>query len=176
MKSYEQPVSEIMTEPVQSVTPETPAREVATTIFEQAIGSVVVADASGIVTKTDLIAGIKNECLGKPISELMTSPVVTISQDATVQNAINRMDKYEIKRLVVENNSEVVGIVSTTDIRQALATELNSVVDIFAGSVETDGECTYECMSCGERVTASSKPGTCPACDAPMRNLNIPRN
>jgi len=44
MDSLEQPVSEIMTEPIRSVTPETPVSEVATILLEESIGSVVVAD------------------------------------------------------------------------------------------------------------------------------------
>jgi predicted transcriptional regulator len=176
MGSPEQPVNEIMTEPVRSVTPETPASEVATILLEESIGSVVVADADGIVTKTDLLAGIVNSSLKTPASELMTDPVVTVSRDADVQTAIDRMDEYEIKRIVIEDGTEAVGVVSTTDVRQALATELDSVIDMFAGSTKTDSEDTYECMSCGERVTAASKPGTCNACDSPMRNISMPRN
>lgn len=176
MDSREQPVDEIMTEPVRSVTSGTPAREVATILLEESIGSVVVADADGIVTKTDLLTGIRNDSLEAPVSELMTDPVVTVSRDADVQTAIDRMDEYEIKRVVVEDDTEAVGVVSTTDIRQALATELDSVIDMFAGAAGTDSEDTYECVSCGERVTAASKPGTCRGCDAPMRNISVPRN
>lgn len=176
MDSREQSVEEIMTEPVQSVPAETPAREVAATLLEESIGSVVVGDADGIVTKTDLLTGIETGTLDAPVSELMTDPVVTVPRNGDVQTVIDRMGEYEIKRLVVEDGTEAVGIVSTTDIRQALATELDSVSGMFAASVETDGEDTYECISCGERVTAASNPGTCRACDAPMRNISVPRN
>ena len=176
MDSREQPVEDVMTEPVRSVTAETPAREAATILLEEGIGSVVVADADGIVTKTDLLAGIDERRLGEPVSELMTEPVVTVSRDADVQTAIDRMHEYEIKRVVVEDGTGVVGVVSTTDIQRALATDLDSVIGMFAGSVETETEDTYECLSCGTRVTAASKPGTCHSCDAPMRNISIPRN
>jgi len=176
MDSREQPVESIMTAPVQSVTADRPAREVATILHEEGIGSVVVEDADGIVTKTDLLAGIKRSRLEAPVSELMTDPVVTVPRDADVQTAIDRMHRYEIKRVVVEDGPEAVGIVSTTDIRQALASDIDSAIGLFAGSVDTDSDDTYECISCGERVTAASKPGTCQSCDAPMRNISVPRN
>lgn len=176
MDSRERPIDDVMTEPVRSVTAETPAREAATILLEEGIGSVVVADADGIVTKTDLLAGIDERRLGEPVSELMTEPVITVSRDADVQTAIDRMHEYEIKRVVVEDGTGVVGVVSTTDIQRALATDLDSVIGMFAGSVETETEDTYECISCGTRVTAASKPGTCQNCDAPMRNISIPRN
>lgn len=176
MDSHKQPIDDVMTEPVQSVGADMPAQEVAAMLLEEGIGSVVVGNASGIVTKTDLLTGITNNTLSQPVSELMTKPVVTVSRDADIQTAIDRMDEYEIKRLVVEDDTEAVGIVSTTDIRRALATNLDSVIGMFAGSVPADSKDTYECMSCGDRVSAASKPGTCDACDAPMRNISMPRD
>jgi signal-transduction protein with cAMP-binding, CBS, and nucleotidyltransferase domain len=176
MDSREQSIDDIMTEPVRSVPPETPAREVATVLLEEGIGSVIVGDASGIVTKTDLLTGIEQRRLEAPVSELMTTPVVTVSRDGDVQAAIDRMNEYEIKRLVVEGGNEAVGIVTTTDIRKALATDIDSTIGLFDVSADTDGDDTYECISCGTRVTAGSKPGTCRSCGAPMRNISVPRN
>lgn len=176
MDSREQPIDGIMTEPVRSVTPDTPAREAATTLLEAGIGSVVVGDADGIVTKTDLLEGIEARRLGAPVADLMTDPVVTVPRDADVQAAIDRMQEYGIKRLVVEDGAEAVGIVSTTDIRRALATDPDSPIGLFAGSVDTDTDNTYECISCGQRETAADNPGTCHDCDAPMRNISVPRN
>jgi signal-transduction protein with cAMP-binding, CBS, and nucleotidyltransferase domain len=176
MDSREQPVEDIMTEPVRSVAADRPAREVAAVLLEEGIGSVVVADGDGIVTKTDLLAGIKHDRLDAPVSALMTSPVVALPRDADVQTAIDRMHEYGIKRVVVEDGTEAVGVVSTTDIRQALATDPDAVIGLFAGSLDTDSEDTYECVSCGGRVTAATKPGRCDSCDAPMRNISVPRD
>lgn len=176
MDSREQTIRHIMTDSVQSVTADTPAHEAAAVLVEEEIGSVVVADADAIVTKTDFLAGMKAGQLEAPISELMTEPVITVQQDADMQTAIDRMDEYEIKRLVVEDDTETVGIVSTTDIRQALATDLDSVISMFAGPSDADTESVYECPSCGNRMTVTTKPGMCPDCDAPMRNLGKPRD
>jgi len=175
MDGREQPIDQIMTQPVRSVTPETPVRDVATIVLDESIGSVVVGEADGIVTKTDLVEGIDRGRLDAPARALMTSPVVTVSPGADVQTAIDRMDAYEIKRLVVEADT-TVGVVSTTDVRRALGPDDGQPRDVFAGTAVTEGTNTYECVSCGERVTAASKPGTCPACGAPMRNITVPRN
>jgi CBS domain-containing protein len=176
MDSRKQPIRDVMTDSAKSVTADTPAREAAAVLVEEEIGSVVVADADAIVTKTDFLAGMKAGQLDVPISELMTEPVITVQQDADIQTAIDRMGEYEIKRLVVEDDTEIVGIVSTTDIRQALATDPDSVVSMFAGPSNTDAESLYECTSCGNRMAVMSKPGTCPDCDAPMRNIGKPRD
>lgn len=175
MEARDQPISDIMTSPVRSVDAETPAAEVAAILADEGIGSVVVADGSGIVTKTDLLAGFESGRLDIAASELMTEPVVTVRQDADIQTAIDRMHEYEIKRLVVKNSTAVVGIVTTTDIRQALATEDDSAVHLFTVSGASGDDNLYECMSCGKRVSTAGKPGTCNACDAPMRNLSVSR-
>jgi CBS domain-containing protein len=175
MDGFEQPIDQIMTQPVRSVTPETPVRDVATIVLDESIGSVVVGKADGIVTKTDLVEGIDRGRLGAPARALMTSPVVTVSPEADVQIAIDRMDAFEIKRLVVEADT-TVGVVSMTDIRRALGSDDGQPPNVFAGTAVTEGTNTYECVSCGERASAASKPGTCPACEAPMRNITMPRN
>lgn len=176
MDGREQPIDDVMTEPVRSVTPDTPAQEAATVLLEEAIGSVVVADADGIVTKTDLLGGMENGRPEAPVSELMTDPVVTVPRDADVQTAIDRMHDHGIKRVVVEDDADPVGIVSTTDVRRALATDLDSVIGLFAGSLDSERDDTYECTSCGARVTAADEPGTCDDCGAPMRNISVPRD
>lgn len=176
MNGHDQPISDIMTTPVRSVAADTPAHEAATVLVTEGIGSVIVADAAGIVTKTDLLDAIESGSLETTVSDLMTAPVVTVQRDADVQTAIDRMHEYGIKRLVVEANTEVVGIVTTTDIRQALATGDDSVGSMFSVPGATGGENTYECVSCGARVTATRKPGTCRACGAPMRNLSVSRD
>jgi CBS domain-containing protein len=81
MDGREQPIDQIMTQPVRSVTPETPVRDVATIVLDESIGSVVVGEADGIVTKTDLVEGIDRGRLDAPAKALMTSPVVTVSPD-----------------------------------------------------------------------------------------------
>ena len=35
---------------------------------------------------------------------------------------------------------------------------------------------TYECMECGERVEAESRPGGCPECGGEMQNISHPRD
>lgn len=37
-----------------------------------------------------------------------------------------------------------------------------------------DATYEYECLSCGDRVSADSYPGECPNCGASYRNRNMP--
>jgi rubrerythrin len=40
--------------------------------------------------------------------------------------------------------------------------------------IEPDAASIYECLDCGERLSATSHPGTCPECSASLRNCGTP--
>jgi predicted transcriptional regulator len=74
---------------------------------EESVGSVIVLDgakAVGILTQRDLINKIfaegKNLSAVK-VSEAMSSPLITIKKDETVEKALFLMEKNNIRRIVV---------------------------------------------------------------------------
>jgi predicted transcriptional regulator len=74
---------------------------------EESVGSVIVLDgakAVGILTQRDLINKIvadgKNPGAVK-VSEVMSSPIVTIKKDEIVEEALHLMEKNGIRRIVV---------------------------------------------------------------------------
>ncbi len=86
------------------------------------VGSVLVTDASavkGIITETDVLAagsGTGRPFGDIPVSRAMSPNLVTISPDADPEAAIDRMQEYGIKKLVVTEEGEPVGILTTTDL------------------------------------------------------------
>jgi len=84
-------------------------------------------EAIGIVTKTDILYKVLSQ--GKNpskmrLEEIMTSPVLAVDPDSTVQEALSIMDKNAIRQIVVSSKSSVLGIISRDDIfeRERLAT------------------------------------------------------
>jgi CBS domain-containing protein len=55
------------------------------------------------------------------VQEVMTPRPQTITPDATVRDAAQRMLYLEVHRLFVEDQGRLVGVVSTTDLVRALA-------------------------------------------------------
>lgn len=55
------------------------------------------------------------------VQEVMTPRPQTITPDATVRDAAQRMLYLEVHRLFVEQEGRLVGVVSTTDLVRALA-------------------------------------------------------
>ena len=84
-------------------------------------------EAVGIVTKTDILYKVLSQ--GKNpskvrLQEIMTSPVIAVDPDSTVQEALSIMDNHSIRQVVVSSNSSVIGIISRDDLfeKEQLAT------------------------------------------------------
>jgi CBS domain-containing protein len=70
----------------------------------------------GIVSEADVIGHI-----GTTVSDVMTRDVISVGQEATVEEIASLMAERRIKRVPVMANDRVVGMVSRADIVRALA-------------------------------------------------------
>lgn len=135
MEDLETPVHTVMTRPVRTVPADCPVREAAGIMIDADIGSVVVDDTpAGIVTKTDIVATLRSRTPvdETTVADLMTTPVETVAAEATLQEAVDAMDEHGIRRLPVTADGELVGIVTTTDLVEELAIDLDTLVGMFA--------------------------------------------
>jgi len=62
-------------------------------------------------------------------SDLMTTPVVTATEDATVPELANLMAEHRIKRVPIVRGGKLVGVVSRADVVRALAREPDKVLE-----------------------------------------------
>ncbi len=114
------PVREIMQSPVETIAPDEPVRTAAVRLIEHDIGSLVVSENGspvGIVTEVDLSRLLAEG--GDPdiaVADVMSTPLVTIKADATVEAAADRLREHGIKRLPVVDDGQVTGIVTSTDL------------------------------------------------------------
>lgn len=73
------------------------------------------------------------------VEDVMSTPLETVSKDATVMAATQRMRELDVSALVVPTNPR--GIVSSTDVLDAVAAGRNvtelSVADVMTEDVET---------------------------------------
>jgi len=116
-------VRDVMTKDVRVVRPDTSVKEVVATMNKLDIGSIVVVQGErpvGIITERDILKRIVEPCLDPETvtaRQIMTSPVVTIDENASINEAAKLMAKKGVKRLLVtRNNDELVGIITFTDI------------------------------------------------------------
>ncbi|MCU7826260.1 CBS domain-containing protein [Kitasatospora sp. DSM 101779] len=127
-------VAEVMTRQVVAVPPGAGLREIAATLAVHRISAVPVVDPSdrpiGVVSEADLlhrqaVQDDPDEARTLPLPdadaatarELMSTPVVCITPDASVVAAARRMERHGVKRLpVVDGDGRLVGMVARADL------------------------------------------------------------
>jgi CBS domain-containing protein len=120
-------VSDIMIKNPVIVDPNTSCGAIARLMRDRKIGSVILVDEGkpvGIVTERDLVHRVMAEekdpfmCYAHDVS---SKPVIAVSIYADVEMAVDLMNEYKIRRIVVvDNKDKIVGIVTTDDLSKEL--------------------------------------------------------
>jgi predicted transcriptional regulator len=58
--------------------------------------------------------------LDTKVSEIMSDPLITIEEKASIKDAARKMIKYKIRRLPVTKKNVLVGIIATSDFARHL--------------------------------------------------------
>jgi len=148
---------QIMTRPVITVTPETAVVDAANTMLQKHVSGLPVVDAKGklvgIVSEGDFIRRSeigtqrkRGKFLkfilgpgkaatdfvhehGRKVAEIMTAEPLTITEDTQLEEIVELMEKNGIKRLPVMRGDKLVGIVSRSNLLQAVASLARDVPD-----------------------------------------------
>jgi CBS domain-containing protein len=128
-------VADIMQTDVRTVTSDIPVSEVVVSLADAQVTGLPVVDARnrviGVVSSTDLIdaqaetrSAEERQILLEqtPVQDIMTPRPLMIESAAEVQEAARHMLYAEVRRLFVEENGALVGVISQTDIVRAVAT------------------------------------------------------
>jgi len=113
-------VSEIMDKNLVILDESASIYEAAKVMQTKGISSVLVKDShsgtiNGIVTERDILYRVVAECKGifkVKLHKIMSSPLVTVEKDTPSIEAIMIMRKKGIRRLLVIDNGDIVGIVT----------------------------------------------------------------
>ena len=143
-------VREIMSADAICCSPSTSLTEVAQMMVAQDCGEIPVCDEAGkpigVVTDRDIVCRVvaRNKNPGSlRASDCMSSPVVTIRPDASVEECAELMESYQIRRVpVVERNGSCCGMVAQADFATKASPETSIEVvaavsepNVFASSV-----------------------------------------
>jgi CBS domain-containing protein len=121
-------VEDIMAKKVVTIDHEATVKDAASLMARRKCSCLVVLQggaAVGIVTERDLVRKILAEGVDPSkvlISDVMTTPLVTIEVGSTITEAADRMSEYLIRRLVVvDSRGALVGLITAGDIARLLA-------------------------------------------------------
>ena len=152
-------VGDVMTKGAIYVRPNENIKRVAEIMRNNDIDSIIVLDKRkgvGIITDKDIISKVVAE--GKDpnttaVSEVMTSPLITITPDEDIDEAARKMRDKNIRRLVVKQNDNIIGVLSEFDLVRVepamhLLISEHSKLDI--GDLESPiGTISGICEECG---------------------------
>jgi CBS domain-containing protein len=113
-------VKDFMTKGVLTVDSRKTVAEAADLMRFKQVGSLVVTRAEipeGIVTERDFVRRVvaKRIPLDTKISDVMTTPLVTIEPDASLNEAARKMIYNRIRRLPVLEGSKLIGMIVVSD-------------------------------------------------------------
>lgn len=145
-------VAEVMGTELYTLTPDTVVASAQRLALANDINHLLVLDngsLAGIVCRDDLRAASRDALVG----ECMTSPVLCIGPDTTLQEAVDIMAENDVSCLPVVTGAFLVGIVT----REALAT---------AGLTDDESPEPQSCVACHseENVRRDPRAGGLPLC------------
>lgn len=115
-------VKDAMTESFVRLSPQVASSEAAKVMADADADCIIVmkeGTPAGIVTASDFLRRIVAE--GKkaseiPLKQIMSSPVITIDSEDTISQALIAFSTHGVKRLVVREGEDVVGIITSVDL------------------------------------------------------------
>ena len=128
---------------IHSISPEATVYEAIETMAERNIGALLVMTGQrlvGIISERDYTRKIAlkgKQSKQTPVSEIMLAPVISVADDASVEECMELMTQHRIRHLPVLDGERVVGVVSIGDlINWIIKTQrevLNSMEDFISG-------------------------------------------
>jgi CBS domain-containing protein len=168
--SHNMSVRDIMTSEVVTMSPEDTALEVAKSMSKADISSIIVVSKArpvGIITEEDLVRRViatELDPTTTKASQIMSSPLIHVTLDTSLTDAMRVMARSGIQRVAVLKNESLVGIVTSRDILQWSPELIDVLVESLrmktSGAARPYGEEEDDmvayggiCDSCGEYST-----------------------
>ena len=101
------------------------------------IGSIIVVSGGrpvGIITERNILHRIVEPCADPRVikaKDIMSSPLITIESNATLEEASRMMVRHGIKKLPVIDDGKLVGIITTTDLVRASPVQLGIIEELL---------------------------------------------
>ena len=131
--------------------PDTPIAEVASLMRRHHVGDVVVLDSQqegarvpiGIITDRDILVETLSLDVDPKLfmaSDLMSTPVTTAQEDASLNEALAVMRGKNVRRLPVVNRAgSLAGIITSDDLLNMIASELSMIAGLIVEQPMREG-------------------------------------
>jgi CBS domain-containing protein len=129
-------IRDIMAKNVKTVRTDDSAHDAVVKMNKFDVGSVIVTNnnrAVGIITSKNILRIVESRLDASTVSakDIMSSPLITIEPDASIEDAAKLMAQKRIKKIAVKDNNKIIGIISTSDIVKANPTQLGILQELL---------------------------------------------
>lgn len=118
-----------------SVDPEDPVLEAIRQMAEHHVGALLVmkgTELQGIISERDYARKVilhGRSSAETPVWQIMSSPVITVSPERTVQDCMRVMTERRVRHLPVVDGGRVVGMISIGDLVKAVIEEQQQTIE-----------------------------------------------
>lgn len=131
------PVRNVMSKDVKMVRPDSSVREVVAAMNRYNVGSIVVVQDDrpmGVISERDILSRVVEPCLSPETltaEQVMTSPVYTIGETASIDEVAALMVEKKIRKIPVMDKEKIVGIITFTDIVATALSYLSTLEELI---------------------------------------------
>jgi predicted transcriptional regulator len=154
MHSEKISVSNLMNPKVQTDFEDQNIRSACNIMYANDIGCVIIVTRArsrapvGIITERDVVQALGKlnpDLLQTPLRMLMSKPLITIEESASINDATNIMNNKKIRRLVVvDRNNKMTGILSQRDIFNAIDRDPSLFSEFYGNAFSSKFKEIYE--------------------------------
>jgi CBS domain-containing protein len=149
-------ISQIINKDVKVIDQEQNIFDTSKVMIDNNIGSVVVIlnndskNPVGIITERDIVRIVSTFALSDlqvPIRKLMSYPLITLSQNASILDAMKLMYERNIRRVIILEGNTLIGIVTETDIFKLLMSSKELITTVISDDFPIPRKDLYEDFS-----------------------------
>jgi len=122
---------------------------------ENNIGCVVIVSKNaansekpmGIITERDvvrLLGSLNPSLLQTPLRDIMSKPLITISINSSITDAIQTMQQKNIRRLVIVDKERMVGIITDKDLFRAIMNNQDLIPSLLGDKLLIERKKVYD--------------------------------
>jgi CBS domain-containing protein len=135
-------ISEIVKKDVKVIDQEQNIFDTSKVMIDYNVGSVVIIDNNqsrnpvGIVTERDVVRIVSTFSLADlevPVRKLMSYPLITLAKNASVLDAMKLMYERKIRRVIILEGNNLLGIVTEHDIFKLLMGNKELITTVISG-------------------------------------------
>ena len=147
-------VSDLMNTKVQTDFEDQNIMSACNIMYANNIGSVIIVTHDrthgplGIITERDvlrILGKLDPNLLQTPLRSLMSKPLITVEQSASINDATKIMNNKKIRRLVViDKNNKMIGILTQRDIFKAIDKDPDLFSEFYGNAFSSKFKEIYE--------------------------------